>query len=84
MEQIVVGQTLVNDVAQALGAGFRREGESSLAGSTKDVGDVVVKPVHPLTGRLQGHVLIRQTVAQLPPPPAEPMIAAERQQREVV
>ena len=85
MEQIVVGQTLVNDVAQALGAGFRREGESGLAGSTKDVGDVVVKPVHPLTGQLQGHVLIRQTVAQLHPHRRQSQViaAAERQQREV-
>ena len=85
VEQVVVGQPLVDDVAQALGTGLRRKREAGLARSAEDVGDVLIKPVHPLAGQLQGHVLVRQTVAQLHPHRRQGQViaAAERQQREV-
>ena len=66
-QQLGVGETLVHDVAQALGAGLRRKGEATLAGTAQDVGDVAVETVDPLAGQGEAHVLIRQAVAQLHP-----------------
>ena len=65
MEQVVIRKPFVDDVPQPLGPGLRREGQSGLAGSPEDVGNVVIKAIDPLTGQLEGDVLIRQAIAQL-------------------
>ena len=84
-QQLRVGQPLVDDVAQALGAGFRGEGEARLAVAAKDVGDVLVEAIHPLAGQREAHVVLGEAVAQLHPHrrQGEVIGAAERQQREI-
>ena len=85
VQQVLIGQTLVDDVAETLGSGLRRERQSRLATSPENVGDVVIKAIHPLAGELQGDVLIRKSVAKLDPDSRQSQIvtAAERQEREV-
>jgi len=85
LQQVVIGQPLVDDVAQALRACFRREGQPRLAGATKNVGNVLIKAIHPLAGQLQRDIAVREPVAQLNANGRQCQVitAAERQQREI-
>ena len=84
-QQLGVGQALVDDVPQALGAGLGRKGQARLAGPAQDVGDVLVEAVDPLTGQGQGDVLIGEAVAQLHPHRRQGQVvrAAQGQQGEI-
>ena len=64
-EQVPIGEALVDDVAEPLGASLRGEGESRLAGATQDVGDVGVEAINPLTGQGEAHVFVGEAVAEL-------------------
>ena len=84
-QQFGVGEALVHDVAQALAAGLRREGEPRLAGAAEHVGDVGVEAIDPLAGQGEGHVFVGEAVAQLHPHrwQGQVIAAAEREQREI-
>ena len=84
-QQLGVGEALVHDVAQALAAGLRREGEPRLAGAAEHVGDVGVEAIDPLAGQGEGHVFVGEAVAQLHTHRRQGQIiaAAEREQREI-
>ena len=82
LQQVIVGQPLVDDVAQTLRAGFRSEGESCLACTSENVGDVLVETVHPLARELKSDIAIRKPIAKLHSHcrESEVITAAERQQ----
>jgi len=49
MQQLLIGQSLIDDVAHALRARLRCERDAALAqAAAHDVGDVLVEPVHAL------------------------------------
>ena len=85
LAELLIRQTLVDDVAQALGARFRRKGESALTGAAQDVGDVVVKAIDALTRQRQADVVLLQAIAELHPDggQGEVVTAAQGQQREI-
>ena len=84
-QQFLVAEALVDDVAQALGAGFGGEGEPRLAGTAEDMGDVGVEAIDPLARQGEGDVLVSEPVAQLHPHRRQRQIVAatQRQQREI-
>ena len=85
MQQVVIGEALVDDVAESLCPGLRGEGETRFPRAAKDVGNVFIEAIHPLAGQLKRDVLIRQAVAQLHPHRRQRQIvaAAQGEQREI-
>ena len=85
MQQVVISQALVDDVAESLCTGLRGEGQTRFPRSAQDVRDVFIKAIHPLTRQLERDVLIGEAVAQLNSNRRQCQVvtAAEGQQREI-
>ena len=85
IHKICIREPFVHDVSQPLGAGFRCKRQARLAGAPKDVSDVVIKTIHPLTGQLKRDIAISETITKLYPHSGQRQViaAAQRQQRKV-
>ena len=85
LQQFIVGQAFVDDVAQALAAGFGGEGEAGPTGAPQDVGNIGIEAVDPLAGQGEADVVFRQAVAQFDANGGQGQVvgAAERQQGEI-
>ena len=59
LQQFGVAEAFVDDVAQALAAGFGGEGEAGPTGAPQDVGNIGIKAVNPLAGQGEADVVFR-------------------------
>jgi len=85
LQEFSVGQTFVDDVAQALAAGLGGEGEAGPTGAAEDVGNIGIEAVDPLAGQGEADVVFRQAIAQFDANGGQGQVigTTERQQGEI-